>query len=142
MPWVVLPETKGNRWTSAARIVPLHVCLLPLLRELLPDDVQAPAFSFWTQGRLVSADKGEIRRRLAELDVPFPRWHAGRHLLRTFLLEQGLLFDATNAILGHQSAGREMFNPYLPGNPGEAWRAFRLLSDELARQLGWPVGCE
>lgn len=142
MPWVVLPETKGNRWTSAARIVPLPECLLPLLQKLLPDDLQAPAFSFRTQGRLVSADKGEIRRQLAELDVPFPRWHAGRHLLRTFLLEQGMPFDATNAILGHQSAGRELFNPYLPGNPGVAWRAFRGLSDKLAQELGWPVGCQ
>ncbi|MGH2520891.1 MAG: hypothetical protein ACRDH2_00170 [Anaerolineales bacterium] len=142
LPWVVLPETKGNRWTSAARIVPLPDCLLPLLRELLPDDLQAPALSFRTQGRLVAADKGEIRRRLAEVSVPFPRWHAGRHLLRTFLLEQGLPFDATNAILGHQSAGRELFNPYLPGDPGKAWRPFRLLSDRLAHELGWPVECE
>jgi hypothetical protein len=112
------------------------------LRELLPDASQSPAFSFRTQGRLVQADKGEIRRRLAEHDVPFPRWHAGRHLLRTFLLEQGLPFDATNAVLGHQSAGRELFNPYLPGDPGEAWHAFRLLSDRLAPQLGWPVESE
>ncbi len=142
MPWIVLPETKGSRWTSAARITPLPDCLLPLLHELLPDHLQAPAFSFRTQGRLVPADKGEIRRRLADLDVPFPRWHAGRHLLRTILVEQGLPFDATNAILGHQSAGRELFNPYLPGNPGETWRAFRLLSDRLAHRLGWPMASE
>jgi hypothetical protein len=70
MPWLVLPETKGNRWTSAARIVPLPDCLLPILQELLPDDRQIPAFSFRTQGRLVAADKGEIRQRLAELDMP------------------------------------------------------------------------
>jgi integrase len=139
MPWIVLPETKGNRWTSAARIVLLPECLLPILHELLPDDRQAPAFSFRDQGRSVPADKGEIRQRLTQLNVPFPRWHAGRHLLRTYLLEEGLPFDATNAILGHQSAGRELFNPYLPGNPGEAWRAFRLLADRLAQELGWPM---
>lgn len=142
MPWVVLPETKGNRWTNAARIVPLPECLIPLLRELLPDDLQAPAFSFRTQARLIPAAKSEIRRQLIELDVPFPRWHAGRHLLRTFLLQQGLPFDATNAILGHQSAGRELFNLYLPGSPGEVWHAFRRLSDRLAQQLGWPMEAE
>jgi hypothetical protein len=112
------------------------------LRALLPGDLQAPAFSFRIQAQRVPADKSKIRRRLTELDVPFPRWHAGRHLLRTFLLEQGLPFDATNAILGHQSAGRELFNPYLPGNPGEVWHAFLRLSDRLAQHLGWPMEAE
>jgi hypothetical protein len=135
--WLILSETKGNRWTSAGRILPLTEILAPLLKQLLPKEAHAPAFYFLSKGRRLPATREEIRRQIDRLGAPFPRWHAGRHNLRTFLLERGLPFDAINAVLGHQSAGRELFNLYCPGAAGEAWCAFWPLAAELARSLGW-----
>jgi integrase len=141
VPWMVLPESKGNRWTFSARIVPLPDCLLPLLQAVLPVGRQEPAFYFIQDGARVPAAAGEIRHRLAHCDVPFPRWHAGRHWVETQALEAGLDFDVRNAHLGHQSASRELFGPYQPAaaDPGVLWQAFRRYGDQLAQDLGWPA---
>ncbi|MCC7360826.1 MAG: hypothetical protein IT317_15190 [Anaerolineales bacterium] len=141
VPWMVLPESKGNRWTFSARIVPLPDCLLPLLRAVLAEGRQAPAFSFIEAGARVPATVGEIRHRLGTCGVPFPRWHAGRHWVETQTLAAGLDFDVRNANLGHQSAGRELFGPYQPAatDPGALWQAFRRLGEQLAQDLGWPT---
>lgn len=141
LPWVVLPESKGNRWTFSARIVPLPDCLIALLAAVLAERRHDLAFYFLHAGARVPATAGEIRNRLAGCDVPFPRWHAGRHWVETQALEAGLDFDARNANLGHQSAGRELFGPYQPASsdPGALWQAFRVLGDQLAQRLGWPA---
>jgi integrase len=139
LPWLMLPETKGSRWTTAARIVPLPKVLLPLLRQLLPANRQALAFSLIQRGRHVHADQDQIRRELATYQVPFPRWHAGRHLVRTVAVNAGVPFAVINAVLGHQSAGCELLNPYLPGNLLETWRCYLDFADRLAELVGWPT---
>lgn len=138
MPWVILPECKGSRWTTAARIVPLPDLLVPLIRSVISDHASEYAFHYLADGHPIPATQDEIRRQLAVCGVPFPRWHAGRHWVRTTALEHGVAFDQIGACLGHQSAGREMFSPFVPSEPARAWQAFRELSCRLARLLDWP----
>lgn len=139
LPWLILPEAKGSRWTTAARIVPLPKALLPVLRQLLPADRQVHAFSFIQRGRHVHTDQDQIRQQLATYQVPFPRWHAGRHFVRSATVAAGVPFAAINAVLGHQSAGCELLNPYLPGNLIETWRCYLDFADQLAELVGWPT---
>jgi integrase len=140
MPWLVLDSTKGNRFTSAARIVPLPGILLPLLAELLPDESSGNAFYFNSNGERHPADRQSIIAQLKTLHMPFPRWHAGRHLLRSHLMEREMAFDEINAILGHQSAGRELFNPYLPTDVFGCWSKYKTLAGDLADNLGFHGG--
>jgi len=137
MPWLALPKTRGNRFTSSSRLIPLPGTMLPLLDKLVTGRHQDHPFHFLKGGEKLPATGYQIMAHLDNLELPYPRWHAGRHLLRTYLLEQGYGFDATNAILGHQSAGREQFNPYLPVDVLDDWLTYCDLADRLARSLGW-----
>jgi len=137
--WLTLPETRGNRWTTAARILPLPTYLQPLMRQLLSDECEGPAFYFLVQGRRIPATAKAIRDQLDQIGVPFPRWHAGRHFVRTLMLECGLNFDDANAIIGHQSAGRELHNPYSPQVMENVWSAYLTFTHHIAALIGWKV---
>lgn len=139
MSWLTLPETKSNRWTTASRKIPLPPMLLPLVRTLLSPNTEGPAFYFIYSGQKVKADAEAIRRALLNLGVPFPRWHAGRHLIFCLMLEGGLPLSVIKAILGHQSAGCEMFNFYLPNTLSASWIQYLDFTNELAKKIGWKM---
>ena len=138
LPWIMLPDAKGNRFTTAARLVPIPDPPIPLLRSLLPGDRQVPAFTFRRGDRQQAVSPASIRQHLNRLELPFPRWHAGRHLLRTHLMLQGLEFDVINMVMGHQSAGREVFNPFTPDWTRRGYAAFRHSAARLLHSLGFP----
>ena len=142
LPWLMLHQAKGNRFTTAARLVPLPFALTPLLDELVDAapgaDLTSPAFGFDTPRGWQPATPEAIRTRLQQVGVPVPRWHAGRHLLRSFLLRYGMPHEGVNLILGHQAAGEEAWNPYRTVDIGGYFRQYRYLSDTLAALLRWP----
>jgi len=140
LPWIVLPDAKGNRFTTASRIVPIPEPLIPLLKSLIPSEMGVQAFSFMHRGQSRPATIDTIRHRLERIQLPFPRWHAGRHLLRIHLMQQGMNFDSINLIMGHQSAGREAYNPFVPDLVLSTYQRYRHLSGCLARSLGWKEG--
>ena len=135
MPMLQLPETKGNRWTTAARYAPLSDPLPELLRAVLAPEQTAAALYFKSSGQVIPVTPTELRQRLKKAGVPFPRWNCGRHEKRTWLLDMQVAFDHANSVIGHQSAGREQFNPNLPGRPGLAWRADIEATRKLAQHL-------
>ena len=136
LPWLVLDAAKASWFTTAARIVPIPAPLLPWLREVLDTDPEGPAFTFIVDGRPVPATADAIHDRLARLGIPLPHYHAGRHLVRSALSELGMPFDEINFVIGHQSQGHEMLNPFRPGDPERAWRHYLRLAQMIARALG------
>ena len=117
-------------------------CSLPesrqtLTRELLSELARGQAFYFMNNGQPLKASAAAIREALVRLSVPLPRWHAGRHFVRTRMLEERVTFSAIYAVIGHQSAGQELFNPYRPDVPDEYWQTYLQFARGLADEVGW-----
>jgi hypothetical protein len=138
-PLLTLPQTKGNRFTFSARIVPIPRPIVPLLSQSLPAscDSQTPAFQIFSDGKHYQASTDWIAKLRQQAGLPLLRWHAARQNLNSglFLTTRGI--DTANAILGHQSAGREQFNPYLPDHLIETWKEYLDYADRSAIELGW-----
>lgn len=132
-----LPETRGNRYTTAERTIPIPEVLYAVLDALLKrSEGSTHAFSFCDdRGQTLEADAGRIRQLLDEYGVLFPRFHAGRHQLRTFLVQHHMPYAAINAILGHTRTGEELYNPYLPGDIRSIWLTYLQMADGLAEEL-------
>ena len=135
---MVLGQAKSNRFTTAGRILPIPQCLIRPMRSMMATKPNTMAFFFREPpNRQIETSYDEIYTRLGKSGLGVFRYHSGRHLLRTFALHHGLSFEATNAILGHQSAGHDLFNPYRPDDPWQYWQEYLVLANKLAEQIGW-----
>jgi len=127
LPWIALDKSKTNRWTTASRIVPLPSQIVRLMKPVLSPSLDTPAFYFLEKGRKLFLTEATFAERYRRLQTNL-KWHSGRHLVRSWLCEQGVEDDNINALLGHQSGGRELLNPHLPNDP---WRVWSELADYL-----------
>jgi integrase len=100
--------------------MPLLMRVLRECRLMANSDAFRPAFWMFEQDEPVPARSDLIKaclleagRRAGLADDQIPSHHSMRHFFRSFALAR-IPFDAVNALMGHQSTGRERFNPFLP----------------------------
>jgi len=135
-PHIVLDWAKSSRFTTAARIVPLAKPLVKVWEYLLAEAQQVgPIYFKNTKGKIISFSAAEFQRQLEVGMVHLPRYHSGRHFLRTIALHRGVQFSTINLILGHQSAGHEALNPYIANDIWGRWQEYIALADRLANTL-------
>jgi hypothetical protein len=89
------------------------------------------------RGTLVAVSEEKLSQLLKEFKVDFPRYHCGRHLLRSFLLVNGMSYIRINAIMGHEFAGWDPYSKYSNFGLLNCWRKYLGLADKLATELGW-----
>jgi len=137
MAWLVLPQTRSNYWTTASRIVPIPRQLHTLVKCLLSTNADGFAFHFRVNGVHLPATESIIRDQLAALQVVMSKWHGGRHLFRTLMVEYGFQFDEGGAVIGHQSSGHEIFNFYSPHQLSRVWESYEKFADHIAGLIDW-----
>ncbi len=140
MPWLIIPDAKTNRFTLAARIVPLPAAIIPCLQAAMAgDDDDGIAFHAYRQGKRGELNGERLTTLRAQYDVKLMRWHAARQALHSAMLEAGVAFDAINAILGHETSGQELFNLCLPERLPGIWEDYLAFCTTWAEALGWEV---
>ncbi len=137
-PHIVLNHAKGSRFTTAARILPITRHLIHPLKELVQQSGDGYIFYFFDDdGKIARCNGASIKHYLTNAGIHLPKYHAGRHLLRTFALRVGMPFNAINFVLGHQSAGHEAMNYYTPDDIWGYWQWYLKTADRLARVIGF-----
>ena len=139
MPWLQLPDAKSNRFTTAARLVPISGQVLPLVTPVLNPsrDKYALAFWYWDGNTRREINRTVLDQWREDAKIPLLRWHSSRQALNSGLFLFTQTMDTANVILGHQAAGRELFNRYLPGNPQDYWKDYLDYCDLFAAEMGW-----
>jgi integrase len=137
MPWLQLPDTKGNRFTTAARLVPIYFGLVPLVKKLLLIEEKG-LFICWDADEKKKLNRDILDKWREEAGIPLLRWHSCRQEVNSALFLCTTSMETANVILGHQNAGRELFNPYLPGgDPFEHWKTFLEYCQKFDEEIGW-----
>lgn len=137
-------EGKAHRAGGMGRLIPLAPALVPWLIHLHessphPTRSATPLFRLYDAFqdlRSVTAD--DIQKALDNAasifadKCPAPDAYSFRRLARSEALEAGLPFDIANYLLGHQSAGGELFNPHLEYDWAQVVRESRRLQHHIA----------
>jgi len=139
LPWLQLPDAKGNRFTTASRLVPIPTPILSMVKIVLnpSSDRNTNAFWGWVEGNKQNIDRDILDQWREEAQIPLLRWHSSRQALNSSLFLCTTSMTTANIVLGHQAAGRELFNPYLPGDPTTHWQVYLDYCDRLAVEIGW-----
>ena len=103
---ITIPISKANH----GRRVPIHPCLLRLLKEwcaaCTPDDDQAPVFASSrgpTRGKAITPNSvGKISKRVRKASGVKFTTHALRHTFATWVLRKSKDLYAVSKALGHQ----------------------------------------
>jgi integrase len=138
MPWIIINHAKTSRFTIEARIIPLTKHIIPLLQRAMAAHVDDDyAFHFWIQNELRPVTKSRLDDMRNKFDVKLVRWHGNRQAFHSRGLAHGLSFDCINAILGHQTAGQELFNLFLPDPLPGLWHEYLDFCIFYADLLKW-----
>ncbi len=139
--FIVLDRAKTSRFTTAARMIPISTHVETLLMKALNshDEISEFFCVYDAQENPRPFTKHYYKKYLKEADIKALRWHAGRHLLHSLMLESGIELSVASAILGHETAGMELFNRYTKANQQNIWHTYLDFCDDLAEIIGWEV---
>ena len=143
---------KDNFALTADRQVPIPAALYKALKEALAVSAHGPLpedgrghYLLWLnlEGVPVALRESEINRILIEAGLrvglreeQVPDWYALRHYWRSRALEEGIPFDAINALMGHQMLGCDLYNRALNQTLAAALMHGRALADIIAQEVG------
>ena len=141
---------KFNYAYDAYRQLPIPRELVGLLRWVLYESPQAserkthsPLFQMYRNGKRVAAQLNDIQLLWEQAAIAtgkmtseqIPELGSLRHLYRTFALQTGQPHEFVNALMGHQSGGGELYNPYLNRNPRQVFEVGLKLATDISRSL-------
>lgn len=140
---------KTNPAFETHRQVPIPDSLHPSISLLLDMDVPPhnpkeadSLFWMWENERMIPAQVQHMERvwqdagaRVGLEKEQVPDLYALRHFFRSRALEMGLPLATINALMGHQVAGSELYNPYLENNPSALFDQGRQLAARILAEL-------
>jgi hypothetical protein len=95
---------------------------------------QTPAFLTESEGNAILVEAGQ---RAGLRQVQIPDWYALRHFYRSHALEAGVPFHVTNALMGHQVLGCDLYNRALDQSLEAVLAQGLALAERIAQELGW-----
>lgn len=140
---------KPNPAFETHRQIPIPDALHPSISALMdlttarrdPEDADS-LFWVWENGGRIPAQVHDIERVWREAAAragleqeQVPDLYALRHFFRSRALEMGLPIGAINALMGHQVAGCELYNPYLGNDPSAVFEQGRQLAAHILVEL-------